>query len=47
LELFLENFVMGQQKKNQELKNQTGFWNDSIIKLTSKSGLYCYSQQNA
>jgi len=36
LELLLENFVMGQTKQNQEFKNQTGFLNDSLIKLTSK-----------
>jgi len=32
----LENFVLGQTKQNQELKNQTGFLNDSLIKLISK-----------
>jgi len=36
LELLLENFVMGQTKQNQEFKKQTGFLNDSLIKLTSK-----------
>lgn len=36
LKLLLENFEMGQQKQNQELKNQTGFLNDCLIKLTSK-----------
>jgi len=37
LELLLENFVMGHTKQNQEFKNQTGFLNDSLIKLTSKA----------
>jgi len=27
---------MGQSKQLQELKNQTGFLNDSLVKLTSK-----------
>src|SRR4030042_5076350 len=36
LELLIENFVLGQTKQNQELKNQTGFLNDSLTKLTSK-----------
>ena len=36
LELLLENFVMGQSKQNQKFINQTGFLNDSLIKLTSK-----------
>ena len=36
LELLLEIFLMEQQKQNQELKTQTGFLNDSLIKLTSK-----------
>jgi outer membrane murein-binding lipoprotein Lpp len=36
LEFLLENFVMGQSKQNQEFKNQTGFLNVSLIKLTSK-----------
>jgi hypothetical protein len=36
LELLLENFVMGQSKQLQELKNQTRFFNDSLVKLTSK-----------
>jgi len=41
LELLLENFVMGQAKQNQEFKNQTGFLNDSLIKLTSKVDSIC------
>ena len=36
LELLLENYVMIQSKLYQELKNQTGFSNDSLVKLTSK-----------
>jgi len=36
LELLLENYVMGQSKQLQELKNQTGFLNDSLVKLISK-----------
>ena len=36
LELLLENYVMGQTKQLQELKNQTGFLNGSLIKITSK-----------
>jgi len=36
LEILLEKYVMDQSKQFQELKNQTGFLNDSIVKLTSK-----------
>ena len=36
LELLIENFVLGQTKQNQELKNQTEFLNDSLTKITSK-----------
>jgi len=36
LELFMENYVMNQSKQLQELKIQTGFLNDSLVKLTSK-----------
>jgi len=36
LELLLENYVMGQSKQLQELNNQTGYLNDSLVKLTSK-----------
>jgi len=36
LELLLENFVLSQQKQNQELKNKIGFLNESLIKSTSK-----------
>ena len=36
LELLMENYVMNQSKQLQELKNQTGFLNDSLAKLTSK-----------
>jgi len=35
-EILLEKYVMDQSKQFQELKNQTGFLNDSIVKLTSK-----------
>jgi len=38
LEIFLEKYVMDQSKQFQELKNQTGFLNDSLVKLTSKVG---------
>jgi hypothetical protein len=36
LEILLEKYVMDQPKQFQELKNQTGFLNDSLFKLTSK-----------
>jgi hypothetical protein len=36
LEILLEKYVMDQPKQFQELKNQTGFLNDSFVKLTSK-----------
>jgi len=36
LEILLEKYVMDQSKQFQELKNQTGFLNDSLVKLTSK-----------
>jgi len=36
LKILLEKYVMDQSKQFQELKNQTGFLNDSIVKLTSK-----------
>ena len=36
LELLMENYVMDQSKQLQELKNQTGFLNDSLVKITSK-----------
>ena len=36
LELLIENYVINQSKQLQELKNQTGFLNDSLVKLTSK-----------
>jgi len=36
LELVTESYVMNQSKQLQELKNQTGFLNDSLAKLTSK-----------
>ena len=32
----MENYVMNQFKKIQELETQTGFLNDSLVKLTSK-----------
>jgi len=35
-ELLLESYVMNQSKQYQELKNQTGFLNDSLVKLNSK-----------
>ena len=36
LELLIENYVINQSKQLQELKNQTGFLNDYLVKLTSK-----------
>jgi len=36
LKLLLENCLMDQSKHYEELKNQTGFLNDSLIKLVSK-----------
>jgi len=36
LELLMENYVMYQSKQIQELKTQTGFVNDSLVKVTSK-----------
>ncbi|KEH22256.1 hypothetical protein MTR_7g035225 [Medicago truncatula] len=36
LEILLENCTMNQNKQLQELKNQTGFLNDSLSKLTTK-----------
>jgi len=34
-EILLEKYVMDQSQQFQELKNQTGFLNDSLVKLTS------------
>lgn len=36
LEILLEKHAMEQSKQIQELKNQTGFLNDSLVKHTSK-----------
>jgi len=36
LELLMENYVINQSKQIQELKNQIGYMNDSLFKLTSK-----------
>jgi len=36
LEILLESYVMNQSKQLQELKNQTGFLNDSLSKLNTK-----------
>jgi len=36
LELLMKSYVMNQSKQLQELKNKTGFLNDSLVKLTSK-----------
>jgi len=36
MELLMESYVMNQSKQLQELKNQTRFLNDSLVKLTSK-----------
>jgi len=35
-EILMENYVMNQSKQLQELKNQTGFLNDSLSKLNTK-----------
>jgi len=37
LEVLLEKYVMDQSKQFQEIKNQTGFLNDCLVKLTSKA----------
>jgi len=34
LQLLMENYVANLSKQLQELKNQTGFLNDSLAKLT-------------
>jgi outer membrane murein-binding lipoprotein Lpp len=36
LKILMENYVMNQSKQLQELKNQTGFPNDSLSKLNTK-----------
>jgi len=36
LELLMKSYVMNQSKQLQELKNQTGFMNDSLVKITYK-----------
>ena len=36
LEPLMQNYVMNQSKQIKELKTQTGFLNDSLVKLTSK-----------
>jgi len=36
LKFLMENYVINQFKQLQELKNQTGLLNDSLVKLTSK-----------
>jgi len=36
LEILMENYVMNQSKQIQELKNQTGFLNDSLSKLNTR-----------
>ena len=36
LEILMESYVMNQSKQLQELKNQTGFLNDSLTKLNAK-----------
>jgi len=45
LEILLEKCVMDQSKQFQELKNQTGFLNDSVVKLTSKVDSICTHQK--
>jgi hypothetical protein len=46
LEILLEKYVMDQSKHFQELKNQTGFLNDSIVELTSKVDSISTHQQS-
>jgi len=45
LELLLENYFINQSEQLQELKNQIGFLNDSLVKLSSKVDSILYSQQ--
>jgi len=45
LELLLEFFFINQPEQLQELKNQTGFLTDSLVKLSSKLDSILYSQQ--
>jgi len=45
LELLLEFFFINQSDQLQELKNQTGFLTDSLVKLSSKVDSILYSQQ--
>jgi len=45
LELLLENYFINQSEQLQELKNQTEFLNDSLVKLSSKVDSILYSQQ--
>jgi len=41
----LENYFINQSEQLQELKNQTEFLNDSLVKLSSKVDSILYSQQ--
>jgi len=45
LELLLDFFFINQSEQFQELKNQTGFLTDSLVKLSSKVDSIFYSQQ--
>ena len=45
MELLVENYFINQSEQLQELKNQTGFLNDSLVKLSSKVDSILYSQQ--
>jgi len=45
LELLLEIFFINQPEQLQELKNQTGFLTDSLVKLSSKVDSILYSEQ--
>jgi len=42
LELLLKNYFINQSEQLQELKNQTGFLNDSLVNLSSKvDSIFC------
>jgi len=45
LKLLLENYFINQSEQLQKLKIQTGFLNDSRVKLSSKVNSILYSQQ--
>jgi len=45
LELLIENYFINQSVQLQELKNQTGFLNDYLVKISSKVDSILYSEQ--